>query len=247
VFDVRLGRLSVFSSSYSLVRTAALDYAPGFEILWQGDGMVMASQVGTLERAGLPVHLLDRSGRIRASFGSADRGFRPDYATSGQRAIALSSGGLVWSGHRYRYELELWSADNTLVRRLNREVDWFPDPHSGRQPARQTPAPPEPFLHVVREEADQLWVVTVIADPNWERAIRHTPGAIHPEVLDLRGYQDSVVELLDSRTGELVAGLRLDDPVMAILAGARAAVMVEGPDGTPAISVRQLRLVPPSR
>ncbi len=246
VFDRAYQRMTVLAPDFTLARTSDLAYRPGFEILHRSDSFVMAAPIRTPAYAGLPLHVLDLTGQIESSFGSITRGFGPDPASSDERAIALGPNGSVWAGHRYRYDLELWSSDRKLIRTLFRRPPWFPSPVRGRMRPALDEAQPWPVVTAIRDHADGvLSVAILVADARWRTAVATTPGQVHATVTDQRLYQDTIIELLSSDTGEVLAAVRLDEIVVGLLSGSRIAVLTNDANGVRTIEVRRLAVKEP--
>jgi hypothetical protein len=104
--------------------------------------------VPTADGVGLPLHFLDREGKVTRSFGSQTGAVRPGLGFATHRAIAPARDVGIWAGHRTQYVIELWSADGVLKRQLVRQAEWF-EPYLER-PVGQPTAPP-PFLVDVQE------------------------------------------------------------------------------------------------
>ena len=243
VFDSDNSTHSIFSPSLSFLRSHRLDFLPQLEaVALDANRAVVAVPIRTPARVGFPLHLVDR-GRIVRSFGSERGAFRPDIPYFDDRTIAPAGPGRIWSAHRNRYHIELWSTDGRKLRELRRSVDWF-RPHASSGFASPS-TPPAPLLQQVwQDRAGRLWVRTVVADPNWRRAVQR--GGPHGyTVQDYDGYRDTVIEVIDPQRGRVLASRRF--PMMVDLLGEdRLGTVMTGPDDVPRYVVWRLRLSTPS-
>lgn len=115
--------------------------------------------------------------------------------------LATDGEGKVWRALPTEYAVEAWDpAEPGIVVRLEGRPDWFtPGP-----PAEGYPddAPSASFISGLRREGGLLWITTIVADDDWREAVAD-PEPFVP--LDPNGVMDGVVEVIDVRTGRLVA------------------------------------------
>lgn len=199
VFDSRQSRFNVWTPAGTFGRVGRL---PGFphEAFVLPDGrLLLQAWIRTPAHAGLPLHLLDREGEIVLSFGSEKGAFRPGNPLQRFRAVALTDDRAVWSGRYDRYELERWSLNGELQKRLVRDVHWFP-PRDGEA------TPPQPTLRALTyDSAGLLWVLINVPDPNWDGTV---PADRGPSIERDHRMFDTVIEVIDVRTGTLVLSRR---------------------------------------
>jgi hypothetical protein len=243
VFDANNLTHSVFSPSLQFVRSTRLESPPEAEAAALGAGrLVIATPLRTPARVGLPLHLVE-GGRVVRSFGSESGTFRPDIPHFDRRAVAPAGPGRVWSAHKNRYQIELWSTAGRKLREYRRSVDWFPPYLATR--AVSPDAPPATLLQQVWQDRDgRLWVSMLVADRNWRRAVR--PGGPHGyTVADYDGYRDTVIEVIDPERGRVLASRRFPLGVEFIGEGKLGGV-VAGQDDVPYYAVWRMQLVSPS-
>lgn len=244
IFDWSNMRRSVFGPNYRFVRSVRLEIQPSLGVHRLADGrFILAASIRTPERIGSPLHLLNGRGRVIRSFGSQSGIFRPDIPYMGRRAIGAAPGDRVWSGYRNRYALELWDASGQLIRTLERDVDWFP-PQLRKMEEGSEPSAPSPRLQAVREDAQGLlWVTILVADSNWRDA-----GELHGRrSIDFKTYYDTMVEVLDPRTGTVLAQKRLPDAVSGFLGDRLLVAGVGDAAGVPRLGVWRVSLLCPNR
>ena len=175
------------------------------------------------EGVGHPVHVYDPASRqITSSFG--DEGVRMDRSRrndSGhlRRAVAAAANGNIWVARENRYRIDKWSPDGGRIARIERDSPWF-------RPWEEWPGVdfevrPPPVIVGVRDWGDGLLMVVVrLADANWR--------PIKPTREDLPGHEslppsredelyDTVVEILDTRSGTVLARTRVDENVVGLV------------------------------
>lgn len=208
-FDQMNGTLSVFDPDYAFTRSARLQIRPTMFIEPVSRGrFIISSWVRTPERIGFPLHLVDPEGRVEASFGSERGEFRPGQVSPVNLAVADS--GQVWAGHSHRYSVKLWHAfEGRKLRELRREVDWFP-PGSPAEPLTADRPPPPRLTALGDDGRSRLWTKVSVADPQWREAVEMAGDGAHVEVTDPVQYNDTVIEVLDSTTGEALARFKFD-------------------------------------
>lgn len=198
--DGRLGRSKV-----------VLEGARVWNAFLVGDSAILVQAMPqTPALAGIPLHLVDRNGGLRRSFGlMPDEPVRVNFWTR-WRPTTVSPRGEVWLGMVNRYRLELWSLSGQRLRVLERKTSWF-EPwqnHSG-DVARDRPPP---RLLSLRADADGLlWVLIQIADANY-KPLYPPDGREHPmyDVRDEARISDTVLEVIDPRTARVIATQRFD-------------------------------------
>ncbi len=208
VFDETNLRHTVFSPNYGFVRSNPLQIAPNTQVVLLGsDRVVFASRVRTPAMAGLPLHLLNDAGRVLRSFGAESGAFDRNVPYTDERVITGAGPTAVWSAYRNQYVVELWEISDRserLVKVIERPVDWFPPRPEVRRDQNE---PPHPRLQAIQVDGDgHLVVIILVADEHWEQAV--TAGPVHRETSSFEHFYDSIVEMLDPSTGELIASAR---------------------------------------
>ncbi|HYV98025.1 MAG TPA: 6-bladed beta-propeller [Gemmatimonadaceae bacterium] len=243
-FDFRLSRMSVLTSQGQFVRSVPTEYRPDlFEHAVLGSRVVLNANIRTPDRVGLPVHLLDRNGRILRSFGSVEGDYRPDVAYADRRVLAAAGPDAVWSGRSNRYLVERWDTAGRLLQSLEREPEWFREYWKDDISAN---SPPAPHTTALLQHGDTLWVVLTIADPNWKTVVKSaSPDGRFFKISDENSYRDVMLEAIDVRKGQLLLSTKLPRIIWGFLGPG----VVYGPksraDGNPAVQVWDLRVVHP--
>jgi hypothetical protein len=208
-FDRALNRYSVFDAGHHHVRTVTVPGRPESAVLQPMGRMILHAILPTADRAGLPLHRVLASGDIELSFGSTNPVVLPDRPTADLRKISLAGDSVV-SARRDRYDIELWTTDGKLIRTLERNPDWFrPWEVDGFHPPDEVR--PQPFLRAIRADANRLWVLITVADANWKpshpASRRERPL---PPPSEYRRFYDTILEVIDVRSNQLLASRRFD-------------------------------------
>lgn len=208
-FDVLNGTLSVFDSDYSFIRSSQLQTRPTNRIKpVRGGHFIMASWIRTPKRIGYPLHLMDADGQLVASFGSETGEFRPGQARPVKMALATSE--RVWASQSHKYSPKLWHVfEGHKLREIEREVDWFPPSSAAQGPSVDEPPPPR-LTSLAVDGQGRLWTKVSVADPLWEGAVEPSKDGRHIDVTDWKRYTDTVVEVLDSKTGRALARFKFE-------------------------------------
>lgn len=217
VLDQVQSRYSVLDAQYKFVRSNRLPFGPESQsVRMPGGTFVFSLPLHTPERIGLPLHHVNHSGVITRSFGSETGVYRPDVPYLDRRSITANGPRTIWSAYHTQYLLEqLDVVSGNITGRIERVTPWFP-PNFKPRTGPKDPDKPEPFLSRIEQGSDGLlWVLTMVPDRNWEDAVgRRTPeNHDHVSIIDNDGYEDSIIEVLDPRSGQLVASHRFDRSV----------------------------------
>lgn len=196
-------RITVLDSAGKYVRSFALNFQP-IEIdplandSWMASGMAF-----TEDHVGYPLHQLTRDGITRRSFGG-DMEVLVGRPSSTQRMIAtdtLRDG--VWSARPDRYEIEFWTANGERRLTLDRLTAWFPDRDiEGSRNRWQDPIHPR-LRDMYVDDSGHVWVLLAVAKEGWKPSPENF-GPLSTHWLNL----DTMVEVIDPDSGELVASQR---------------------------------------
>jgi hypothetical protein len=216
VCDPNTHQLTVFAPDYRPVRRVDLGVAANFQAAVVGQRLIVNANLRTGTRAGYPLHLYQASGQFVRSFGSIAGAYRPDVAFAGRRNVASAGGDAVWSGLVNEYLIERWDTAGRLTISLRRDPDWFKPYDRVETGAAIAPVP---LMRSVAQQHDSLWVIAVVADPQWASAVSEaTPDRRFFRVSDSHAYQDSYVELIDWRRGELIVSTRSPKEILVFVA-----------------------------
>ena len=192
-------RLNVFSAAGEFVRSTVFPRVPsGFAVMPDGS-MVIAAHITTQQRVGFPLHTVSADGTLLRSFGGNNTTFSEADAPMHSRILAAArSPGSIWSARIRAYEIEEWQPETAArVRRIERDAPWFDEAiqeYSGLNGAR---------LRALREDDEGLlWTIVNLQTVDYESDT--TSGG------DINENFDTIIEVLDPRSGQLVATSRHD-------------------------------------
>jgi len=223
-------RDSVFVSDQTLARITVLD--PGLmkavrtmsaprhlDLLpLAGGRLLIAGYVASSAAAGQPLHLLRSDGSVQRSFGvdSARVGRAPERTLS--RSIMRLPDGDVLSASMDQYRLTRWGDDYRKQRVFERTVEWFPRIGSEEridQNFARSPIPAQ-LVAVAAGPTNNTVLVSVVLgrkDFKPDPRLRGRTGEVaiipdKPMGLYINEYMDTIVEILDLKTGEVLASRR---------------------------------------
>lgn len=199
--------------------------------------------IHTPDRIGLPVHVLDLTGRILASTGSRSEVYRPDVAGVDLRALALANGDTIWSAHIAQYAIDLIDLRRgRIVQTLTRRVDCFP-PRGPLPPSGSDAMRPQPGIKGISQDgAGRLWVLIGVPDANWSRAVTGRGDGSHFTISDDHAYRDTCIELIDPPRGRVVASRRWDKDVFHFVSRDRVSTVETTPSGEPCLQIWRIEL-----
>lgn len=187
------------------------------------------------------MHVLSlQSGRVLRSIGHPD----PSLG-SGYEAVRYVGGGKngIWAVRMNRFEMELWSPDGRLVRKLLRDADWFQAWTENYTPERG-PGRLQPILRgILEDENGFLWLCVLVPR---DRSVQYPTRRDQPiKRFDTSGdYYDTIIEVIDPRTNKLLVSRRLPRVVRGFFPGGLMVQVVEAEDA-PYLYVFRVRLSRP--
>ena len=225
---------SVFSPSHEFLRRVPSQVMEGFQktTVILDSGMALTSTDGYHERNRY-FRLVDSAGVLHRTFGSVDPQMsRSDNRLS--RSLAYGGGDTFWAGPAAGdprgYLVEEWGIDGTLRRSLLRDASWF-DPLDDELRVE--------VGHIHIDESGLLYIVVARGTEELAEAMenaRRLGQRISRE--ERSALTELVVEMIDSRTGELLASevhrlskARTFIPNRLFRGRKQGAVYLEGGDG----------------
>lgn len=244
VYDSRQRRRTVLTIDGTVVSTQAFEvgrfrYA---EVLPDGR-MVVVDHQSAPGRAGLPLQLVDESGRIVRSLGAVAPDGDPANAAAWMKVVTPGGdGGSVYSVGRTDYRIERWDTLGSRSADLIRSPDWFPPYELGR--AITPSSPPQPIvLDAHLDGRGRLWTAVAVPRADWTAALTEpSPGVwtMH----EAQGYE-TVIEVIDPASAELLASHRIEGRLgVAFVEDGLLAVYREDAAGLPSAEILSLRLAP---
>jgi hypothetical protein len=216
------------------------------------DTVMINGFVDSPSAAGWPLHQASMQGSsliLERSFG-ADSGHFTPVERERLRYHLLFDGEFRTLG-RYDYRIHTWQSADATPDILVREPSWFAGPSDGLWggPAR----PPSPELRgIASDSLGRLWIVGIIPADTWRdawAALDDHARRGRAETSFQPPYHllfDSVVEVIDSRTGDLITSVRFPDAAITLLDDLQLVVYREDQDGVPRLMMFRLSLDGPA-
>lgn len=215
VFDARQRRLTVLGSDLVVSRVTAATRAPvdTRPDLIRSDGTyILAGQIRSSDRIGYPLHRLSSDGELLNSFGTDTPQYRADIPLITGRVAGLSADGSVWTAPPGRYVIERWDPETSRrLARLDIRPAWFAE--SVRYPPTWDVPPVLTIEAVWEDDNGMLWVLIHDADANWTPP--EQTGEFSPTPDDEAKRYDTVIEVIDPQTQEVIASRRVDNVLYA--------------------------------
>jgi hypothetical protein len=242
VADNTTQRETVFAPDGSFINSYPLPAAPSQVVRLTTGEVVHASIVRTPGAIGYPLHVLDANREIVRSFGTDTAMLLPGARILGSRVIAPAREGGIWSARPNAYIIERWDASGAKGSTVVRDARWFQSWVTPRSHyTHENPTPRTVGLH--EDDKGRLWVITYTAPPDHRPAYDQN---WHGEVTedDTRRVIDTIIEVIDPRSGQLLARERYDDVLLPQVGPMLVGRRMEAPDGSLRLEVLRMRLIP---
>jgi hypothetical protein len=244
--DLRLQRVNVWSPELTFVRSFRFPGAIHDALLLNGGRMIVAAHVPSREQSGWPLHLISTAdGRILRSFGVDVPAFRRDLVYMSRRRLApdTHSTSHFWVAHVADYVIEKWDTNGARLLAFRRRPSWFP-PYAETMGRRES-TQPSLITGMWQDSEGLIWVVISVPDRQYAENRRELPsvgGFRAVEPTSRRSLVDTVIEVFDPVSGNLIASRRFDDDLGQWGQGPLV-LYVESPDGIPSYRIFRPRLL----
>lgn len=220
VVDYLLSRYTVYSPELEVMRVQRLPFPDDGSVFFSSRDLVIHASRTTRDQIGFLLHhIVD--GEVVRSFAETEV-VLPGGRTHLHRRIARSRDGTIWLAHENRYQVERWDTAGTRLATLRADRDWFP-PSTGR------PDITGPMISSVWEGENGLLFVLMNVPATSPRDEEAQEGRSNWLVAADSGT-DSVIEVIDPRTGALVARHRSEDLLYAGLMDVPGLVQLRSED-----------------
>lgn len=151
-------------------------------------------------------------------------------------AYTLADSGRIWGADPHAYRIDLIENGGKVLRSLRRDVPWFPvDTTDHGFPWEK---PPRTAIHSLTMDGDRLWVLIRRAHRNWAKHSPVKPFVLKPGMPmtmmpTFRSDElfEGVIEVLDTRTGALLAAKEVSGDFFGFLSPGRLYQQVEDSSG----------------
>lgn len=217
VQDMTLGRLSLFAPAGTFAHDVGSGPSArpllGQAVLYSMDTLLVSARIGTEDGFGHPFHLLDRDGRVRKSWGAADRTLDPSKRAD-IRYLTRASDTTFWAAAPDRYEFELWTIGGRLIRHLKPVRDWF-IPGQRMAGTVDRVRPPIRIASIATDSCGDLVVVTAWPRDDWAPTARPGVEAQFPGQGEYSRFLYQRIEVMTATEGRLVASTVIRDSLVA--------------------------------
>ena len=245
--DFRNRSWSVFDRNGSFLRLHRYSGALGrgrFHVAGQDTVVVAGMDTSSPDVVGYPLHLTTLAPDPPMVHFGADS---PDYIPGEPyaRSIVLSTMShprTVWWGKPALPHWEEWSLGGDHLRTVVGDLPWFP----AELPTRlEGPRPMSRMGYFGVDTRDRLWILTEVADPDWEEIefARTTEGWVPVNEVTPSELRDVRLDVFDLNARRHLGHFRWDGvyPALTIMAGEMAVSSVEyDPDYTPRLVINRL-------
>lgn len=218
VLDPALRRASWFGAEGQVVRTRPFPPSRNALLLPTGSVIVEPAVRDPLSRDPALLRVLGTGATAPIPDSGARAGCRSMSACVARdgRALALGAAGNWWSVRtHHEYRVEERSQAGAIVRTLLPSSAWFA-PYDTVEQLQRGRAPQSQIVGAWSDANGYLWIVGRTADAAWRRAewepVRGGEGPPRPIPVDVAQLYDGIVEVLDVRTGTVVAQRREPAP-----------------------------------
>ncbi len=246
VFDNRNARVSVIGPDQMLSEQRRLPATAVFAMTPLADGgrYAIQSWIGTAERIGFPLHVVDDGG-IVTSFGAPqedDPGGHVLDAFTSQRRLTTDPSGNIFSSHYYDYIVEAWSEDGARIGRLDGPA-LYDGPIPRRPGTYSWDNPPWNEIHdLMVDSSGRLWIVFWYRRPDWrERMVEvvDSRGRVRIESKDgiWASYRHSRVDVVDLQACATIASQWHDGVLMNFIEENMVSEIAHGEDGQEFVNI----------
>lgn len=149
------------------------------------------------------LHIVDRNGAV-------GRSFLPRRGRTVGVGVVAAAGERIWLAKMHRPAVEVWSLSGEHVRTIDREIEWFEPWDSVGEGALEGLRSRPRVADVGVDGEGRLWLKTYI--PLADRESVRSTG-------DYNRVMDTLIEVVDSETGQLLAQRRFDPAYIRRVSG----------------------------
>ncbi|MCA9764269.1 MAG: 6-bladed beta-propeller [Gemmatimonadetes bacterium] len=240
VLDDQLRRATILAPDLAYVRSFQFPAVP-YDVVQIGERTLAVTSAIPLPDSSFQVINLE-GGRVRAFASNASAGGPPL-----PHVLARADSGFWSAPVAGGAEITFWDSRGDRVGSVPIASDWM-------TPLRGGPITPDspPVSQVRGLWAGQdglLWILASVADPEWAEGLGESGigegGVTSFRITDRDAVFDSVIEALDSRTGEVVASHRFDEEFRLVPFPGVVSRLVESPDAGLRLELFKVSLAPP--
>jgi hypothetical protein len=166
------------------------------------------------------------------------------------RSIQLTGRDSIWTSHRYRYLIQLWTPEGKLLKELNRDVPWF-EPYDRRPlPDGKTPPPPT-LIDITVDPAGLIWTAVSIPNDDWKKfqTAYYDPNLKRQMFRSSKpgAEYDAIIEVIDPKAGTVVATRRVRQHTLGFAASGHIVFHTTDDAGRDSVDIWRLGLSPSTK
>ncbi len=234
------GKVVIFTEQLRTTQDVTLNALARGGILVGSTTIIIHAYTGHPSTPRHPLHVFSLNGQLQRSFGADAESTTTADLAAGYRWLAQGQQGSLWVARPNQYQFELWDTAGVLLTRLTGAPPWFEAWDSYPQGAPYDSKPPPQVVALARGTVqNHLWILSYVPDESWSP--HRQAGRERPVIPALQhDLFDSVLDVIDVASGELLASRRLDIGVDGFAGPGLLYVRDETPSGL--IVVRLYRL-----
>jgi hypothetical protein len=235
VVDNSQYRVSVLDPDGEFVRSFPIPgQALAFTVLSTGSLLFHFRPSGRPDDERSLFYIMDPLGQELTRFGTSTRA----EAETDQWIVSSHPTGGFWTGSVWNYELHRWRSPESLAQTVTRQVDWFPADGKLSPEMYVSKPPPPQLMHIAVDHRGLVWTYSWVPDLNW------SPNGSQPATPEwTRANFDTIVEVLDTDEGTVIAAVRLDEMLGHTCSGNLAYAVVATTTGDTRIEILEPQLV----
>lgn len=247
-FDPALNRESVIDRHYDLIRERSLRLGVVYDAIAVGDGHTRFVNALSMEpvKIGNTIHRVDDDS-VTVSFGEPDDSTFAPASVALQRQLAMHPSGNLVSGRRFEYVIEIFSPTGER-RLLARRGGVWPQTSGEPDPIKRGAKLNGYLQDIEVDSLGSVWVLSMDPRSDWERFAKNAALPNGMSVLmpipDSPPWFRSRLEVLDLRTGTVLASRVFDDQLWGFLGATRLYGYTYGTQSEPQLVVYSVNFAP---
>ena len=240
----------VFGPRGTFVRASGLPVVTTGTIIRRDGSAVLAGSMQASGAVGHPFHFLPPGMRsVTKSVGTTEEGAWNGHPPPGRLRLAASRDAGFWVIDGGAYRLTRWDSSGVPRQILTRDPEWWTEQIVPRR-GDTTAVPPGSGIQRVVEDANgRLWIAALVPGTRWREGWgpRLPGGGYLMATARMDLLYDTMIDVIDPRSGRLVTSVRVPGCVVAFLGSDEILLTTEDNSGIPRAAVRKVTLnLPPS-
>ncbi len=249
LFDVTGDRASLVDAQLKVGRQVRIPSMlfPVLALEWP-QRVVASGMVLTPAAAGWPLHigsLASDEFKAITSTGYSQGVLKPNAPTAQSQLLAPAGASEFWSADLLRYRVSRWSSAGKVLQTIERAPTWFSKPSDDWMGNPETPPPPR-LTGLSQSRDGLLWLYYRVANATWRNGWPVIPKGtreVSSRKIKFERLFSTAIDVLDPRSGKLVAHLDVPDYVIVTLRNGDVVTYNVDDDDVPVLTVKRARLL----